>query len=95
MEAAVLVAIVLSNGEGHISDRQDFAGIVLLSFINSTIDFYEERNAAVEALMDSLAPNAKLWPVTVPTMFLRFSCQRRYCFEVVFSCPKHANDDKN
>ncbi|KAI9569815.1 hypothetical protein HD554DRAFT_2204249 [Boletus coccyginus] len=35
---------------------------ILLLFINSTIGFYEERNAgnAVKALMDSLAPKAKV-----------------------------------
>jgi H+-transporting ATPase len=62
MEAAALVAIVLSNGEGRAPDWQDFLGIVLLLFINSTIGFYEERNAgnAVKALMDSLAPKAKV-----------------------------------
>ena len=62
MEAAALVAIVLSNGEGMPPDWQDFVGIILLLFINSTIGFYEERNAgnAVKALMDSLAPKAKV-----------------------------------
>ncbi|KAF8916427.1 plasma membrane ATPase [Mucidula mucida] len=62
MEAAALVAIALSNGEGRAPDWQDFVGIVLLLFINSAIGFYEERNAgnAVKALMDSLAPKAKV-----------------------------------
>jgi H+-transporting ATPase len=62
MEGAALVAIVLSNGEGQPPDWEDFLGIVLLLFINSTIGFYEERNAgnAVKALMDSLAPKAKV-----------------------------------
>ncbi|KAF9051648.1 plasma membrane H+-transporting ATPase [Panaeolus papilionaceus] len=62
MEAAALVAIVLSNGEGLPPDWPDFVGIVLLLFINSSIGFYEERNAgnAVKALMDSLAPKAKV-----------------------------------
>jgi H+-transporting ATPase len=62
MEAAALVAIALSNGEGRAPDWQDFVGIVLLLLINSTIGFYEERNAgnAVKALMDSLAPKAKV-----------------------------------
>ncbi|EIM89254.1 plasma-membrane proton-e [Stereum hirsutum FP-91666 SS1] len=62
MEAAALVAIALSNGEGRAPDWQDFVGIVLLLFINSGIGFYEERNAgnAVKALMDSLAPKAKV-----------------------------------
>ena len=61
MEGAALVAIALSNGEGQPPDWQDFVGIVLLLFINSTIGFYEEHNAgnAVKALMDSLAPKAK------------------------------------
>ncbi|RDB27085.1 ATPase 8, plasma membrane-type [Hypsizygus marmoreus] len=62
MEGAALVAIALSNGEGRAPDWQDFVGIVLLLFINSAIGFYEERNAgnAVKALMDSLAPKAKV-----------------------------------
>jgi H+-transporting ATPase len=62
MEGAALVAIVLSNGEGQPPDWPDFLGIVLLLFINSTIGFYEERNAgnAVKALMESLAPKAKV-----------------------------------
>ncbi|KAG7094907.1 hypothetical protein E1B28_005713 [Marasmius oreades] len=62
MEAAALVAIALSNGEGRAPDWPDFVGIVLLLFINSAIGFYEERNAgnAVKALMDSLAPKAKV-----------------------------------
>ncbi|KAJ7638245.1 hypothetical protein FB45DRAFT_902372 [Roridomyces roridus] len=45
MEAAALVAIALSNGEGRAPDWQDFVGIVLLLFINSAIGFYEERGA--------------------------------------------------
>jgi magnesium-transporting ATPase (P-type) len=62
MEAAALVAIALSNGEGRAPDWPDFVGIVLLLFINSAIGFYEERNAgnAVKALMESLAPKAKV-----------------------------------
>ncbi|EIN08166.1 plasma-membrane proton-e [Punctularia strigosozonata HHB-11173 SS5] len=62
MEAAALVAIALSNGEHRPPDWYDFVGIVLLLFINSAIGFYEERNAgnAVKALMDSLAPKAKV-----------------------------------
>lgn len=61
MEAAALVAIALSNGEGQPPDWQDFVGIVLLLLINSSIGFYEERSAgnAVKALMESLAPKAK------------------------------------
>ena len=62
MEAAALVAIALSNGGGEAPDWQDFAGIISLLFINSGIGFYEERGAgnAVKALMDSLAPKAKV-----------------------------------
>ena len=62
MEAAALVAIALSNGGGSPPDWQDFVGIVLLLLINSSIGFYEERGAgnAVKALMDSLAPKAKV-----------------------------------
>jgi len=62
MEAAALVAIALSNGGGRPPDWQDFLGIVALLFVNSAIGFYEERNAgnAVKALMDSLAPKAKV-----------------------------------
>ncbi|KAN0113994.1 plasma-membrane proton-e [Russula decolorans] len=62
MEAAALVAIALSNGEHRAPDWQDFLGITLLLFINSGIGFYEERGAgnAVKALMDSLAPKAKV-----------------------------------
>ncbi|KAI0320934.1 plasma-membrane proton-e [Amylostereum chailletii] len=62
MEAAALVAIALSNGEHRAPDWQDFVGIVTLLLINSAIGFYEERGAgnAVKALMDSLAPKAKV-----------------------------------
>lgn len=62
MEGAAIVAIALSNGEGKPPDWPDFVGIVLLLLINSTIGFIEERNAgnAVKALMDSLAPKAKV-----------------------------------
>ncbi|KAF4618953.1 hypothetical protein D9613_009849 [Agrocybe pediades] len=62
MEAAALVAIVLSNGQGKPPDWPDFVGIILLLFVNSAIGFYEEHNAgnAVKALMDSLAPKAKV-----------------------------------
>ncbi|KAH8924551.1 hypothetical protein BT69DRAFT_1308132 [Atractiella rhizophila] len=61
MDGATLVAIALSNGGGSAPDWQDFVGIVLLLFVNSTIGFYEERSAgsAVKALMESLAPKAK------------------------------------
>ena len=62
MEGAAIVAIALSNGGGRPPDWPDFVGIVLLLLINSAIGFYEERNAgnAVKALMDSLAPKAKV-----------------------------------
>jgi H+-transporting ATPase len=62
MEGAALVAIALSNGGGMPPDWQDFVGIILLLLINSTIGFVEERNAgnAVKALMDSLAPKARV-----------------------------------
>jgi len=62
MEAAALVAIALSNGGHRPPDWEDFVGIMLLLLANSAIGFYEERNAgnAVKALMDSLAPKAKV-----------------------------------
>ncbi|KAJ3576943.1 hypothetical protein NP233_g97 [Leucocoprinus birnbaumii] len=62
MEAAALLAIALSNGDHRPPDWPDFVGIVFLLFVNSSIGFYEERNAgnAVKALMDSLAPKAKV-----------------------------------
>ncbi|KAJ1654732.1 hypothetical protein IWQ61_005389 [Dispira simplex] len=62
MEAAAIVAIALSNGEGKPPDWQDFVGIVLLLLANSAIGFVEERQAgnAVKALMDALAPQAKV-----------------------------------
>ncbi|MCO5549578.1 hypothetical protein L7F22_003050 [Adiantum nelumboides] len=62
MEGAAIVAIALSNGEGKAPDWPDFVGIVLLLLINATIGFIEERSAgnAVKALMDSLAPKAKV-----------------------------------
>ncbi|EJU02272.1 plasma-membrane proton-e [Dacryopinax primogenitus] len=62
MEAAALVAIALSNGGGMPPDWEDFVGIVLLLLVNSSIGFYEERGAgnAVKALMDSLAPKARV-----------------------------------
>jgi H+-transporting ATPase len=58
-----LVAVFLPViQQGRPPDWQDFVGIVLLLIINSTIGFIEERNAgnAVKALMDSLAPKAKV-----------------------------------
>ncbi|KAJ1944667.1 ATPase 4, plasma membrane-type, partial [Linderina pennispora] len=62
MEAAALVAIALSNGQGMPPDWQDFVGIVLLLIGNSCIGYYEERGAgkAVEALMAALAPQCKV-----------------------------------
>ncbi|KAF9240077.1 plasma membrane H+-transporting ATPase-like protein, partial [Melanogaster broomeanus] len=62
IEGAALVAIALSNGDNQPPDWEDFVGIVLLLFINSAIGFYKERNAgnAVKALIDSLAPKAKV-----------------------------------
>lgn len=62
MEFAAIVAIALANGEGEPPDWQNFIGIVLLLLVNSTIGFVEERNAgnAVKALMDSLAPKARV-----------------------------------
>jgi H+-transporting ATPase len=62
MEAAALVAIALSNGGGRAPDWPDFVGIVLLLLANSVIGFMEERQAgnAVKALMESLAPEAKV-----------------------------------
>ncbi|KDR79785.1 hypothetical protein GALMADRAFT_277203 [Galerina marginata CBS 339.88] len=62
MEAAAVVAIILSNGQGSPPDWEDFCGIILLLFLNSAIGFYEEHNAgnAVKALMEALAPRAKV-----------------------------------
>ncbi|KAJ1918837.1 hypothetical protein H4219_002376 [Mycoemilia scoparia] len=62
MEAAAIVAIALSNGQGEPPDWQDFVGIVLLLVGNSIIGFIEERGAgkAVKALMAALAPQCKV-----------------------------------
>ncbi|KAL0082313.1 hypothetical protein F4703DRAFT_1864636 [Phycomyces blakesleeanus] len=62
MEAAAIVAIVLSNGEHEPPDWPDFIGILLLLIANSVIGFLEERQAgnAVKALMESLAPECKV-----------------------------------
>jgi H+-transporting ATPase len=50
------------KGSHHAPDWPDFVSIVLLLLINWAIGFYEERNAGntVKALMDSLAPKAKV-----------------------------------
>ncbi|KAI4354707.1 hypothetical protein L6164_003552 [Bauhinia variegata] len=62
MEAAALIAISLTHHGGKNPDYQDFAGIVILLIINSTISFIEENNAgnAAAALMARLAPKAKV-----------------------------------
>lgn len=59
---AALVAIALANGQGSPPDWEDFCGIILLLFANAGIGFWEETRAgnAVKALMDSLAPRAKV-----------------------------------
>lgn len=48
--------------QGKPGDYQDFAGIIILLIINSTISFIEENNAgnAAAALMAQLAPKAKV-----------------------------------
>ncbi|XP_074584981.1 plasma membrane ATPase-like [Curcuma longa] len=62
MEMAAIMAIALANGGGEAPDWQDFVGIVVLLFINSTISFIEENNAgnAAAALMAGLAPKTKV-----------------------------------
>ncbi|XP_024021501.1 LOW QUALITY PROTEIN: ATPase 10, plasma membrane-type [Morus notabilis] len=62
MEAAAVIAIVLANGGEQGPDWQDFAGIVCLLIINSTISFIEENNAgnAAAALMARLALKTKV-----------------------------------
>lgn len=62
MEIAAIMAIALANGGGKPPDWQDFVGIIVLLFINSTISFIEENNAgnAAAALMAHLAPKAKV-----------------------------------
>jgi H+-transporting ATPase len=59
MEAAAIVAIALSNGGGRAPDWEDFTGIIILLLANSIIGFIEQRNA-VQELMKSLAPEAKV-----------------------------------
>ncbi|CAO1939778.1 unnamed protein product [Urochloa humidicola] len=68
MEAAAIMAIALAHGGKTIRgermgiDFHDFAGIMLLLIINSTISFIEENNAgnAAAAIMARLAPKAKV-----------------------------------
>ncbi|XP_074325063.1 plasma membrane ATPase 4 isoform X2 [Apium graveolens] len=62
MEIAAIMAIALANGDGRPPDWQDFVGIVVLLFVNSTISFIEENNAgnAAAALMAGLAPKTKV-----------------------------------
>ncbi|VFQ70220.1 unnamed protein product [Cuscuta campestris] len=62
MEAAAIMAIAMSNGDGRPPDWQDFVGIICLLVINSTISFIEENNAgnAAAALMAGLAPKTKV-----------------------------------
>ncbi|KAK8975942.1 hypothetical protein V6N11_057774 [Hibiscus sabdariffa] len=57
MEAAAIMAIALANGDGIPPDWQDFAGIIVLLVINSTISFIEENNAGNAAV----APKTKRW----------------------------------
>ncbi|XP_018816318.2 ATPase 11, plasma membrane-type-like isoform X2 [Juglans regia] len=62
MEAAAIMAIALTQGGHKDADYHDFAGILVLLIINSTISFIEENNAgnAAAALMARLAPKAKV-----------------------------------
>ncbi|XP_020104345.1 ATPase 10, plasma membrane-type [Ananas comosus] len=62
MEAAAIMAIILANGGGEGPDWEDFAGIICLLILNSTISFIEENNAgnAAAALMARLAPKTKV-----------------------------------
>eukprot|EP00270_Netrium_digitus_P017108 TRINITY_DN622_c0_g1_i4.p1 TRINITY_DN622_c0_g1~~TRINITY_DN622_c0_g1_i4.p1 ORF type:complete len:954 (+),score=236.14 TRINITY_DN622_c0_g1_i4:188-3049(+) len=61
MEMAAIMAIALANGDNKPPDYEDFVGIILLLFTNSTISFIEENSAgnAAAALMARLAPRAK------------------------------------
>jgi hypothetical protein len=56
------VALHVKFLQGKPPDWQDFVGIIVLLFINSTISFIEENNAgnAAAALMARLAPKAKV-----------------------------------
>ena len=61
MEAAAIVAIVVSNGGGEPPDWEDFVGILLLLLINSILVLLNNMAGnAVKALMESLAPEAKV-----------------------------------
>lgn len=55
-------AVMNLNLQGEPPDWQDFVGIVVLLFVNSTISFIEENNAgnAAAALMAGLAPKTKV-----------------------------------
>ncbi|KAH9536671.1 hypothetical protein CY35_16G012300 [Sphagnum magellanicum] len=62
MEAAAIMAIIMTNGGDRPPDWQDFVGIMTLLVINSTISFIEENNAgnAAASLMARLAPKTKV-----------------------------------
>ncbi|KAI3905214.1 hypothetical protein MKX01_017460 [Papaver californicum] len=62
MEAAAIMAIALTQPGDKPADYHDFAGIMVLLIVNSTISFIEENNAgnAAAALMARLAPKAKV-----------------------------------
>ncbi|GLU01156.1 hypothetical protein SLE2022_184800 [Rubroshorea leprosula] len=62
MEAAAIMAIVMTNWGGGPPSWQEFVGIVVLLLINSTISFIEENKAghAAAALMAGLAPKTKV-----------------------------------
>ncbi|KAI3844039.1 hypothetical protein MKX03_007057 [Papaver bracteatum] len=62
MEAAAIMAFALTQPGDKPADYHDFAGIMVLLIVNSTISFIEENNAgnAAAALMARLAPKAKV-----------------------------------
>lgn len=62
MELAAIIAIGIANGGGLAPDWEDFIGVVLLLLLNATIGYVEEAKAgnAVEALMSSMSPTAKV-----------------------------------
>ncbi|RZC74483.1 hypothetical protein C5167_049963 [Papaver somniferum] len=62
MEAAAIMAVALTQPGEKPADYHDFAGIMVLLIVNSTISFIEENNAgnAAAALMAGLAPKAKV-----------------------------------